>query len=119
MYDLEERNFIFSKRIAMLCKPIQQGVISQIYVRQLIRSSSSVGANYIEANESLGSRDFSMKIRICLRELKETQYWLRLLRETNCLSNRVEIDSLITEARELQCIFGAILKNRSKPQKRI
>ena len=55
------------------------GMINKEIARQLIRSSGSVGANYIEANESLGRKDFAMRIKICRKESKESIYRLRLL----------------------------------------
>jgi four helix bundle protein len=79
--------------------------------KQLIRSSGSVGANYIEANESLSKKDFIMRIKICRKEAKESRYWLRLVdtkkNETEQEDNRKD---LIDEATELMNIFGAILK---------
>ena len=77
----------------------------------MIRSSGSVGANYIEANESLSKKDFIMRIKICRKEAKESRYWLRLV-DTN--KNEAEQENnrknLIDEATELMNIFGAILK---------
>ena len=78
--------------------------------KQLVRSSGSVGANYIEANESLGKKDFLMRIRICRKEAKESQYWLRLICETNQLTNEKECSRFINEADELKKIFSAILE---------
>ena len=77
-------------------------------VKQVIRSSGSVGANYIEANESLGKKDFAMRIRICRKEAKETIYWLKLV-ETNEDSLETKRASYIQEGTEIMKIFGAIL----------
>ena len=77
--------------------------------KQLIRSSGSVGANYIEANEALNKKDFIMRIKICRKEAKESRYWLSLLD----IQNPVHEDqrkSLAKEATELTNIFGAILR---------
>lgn len=76
--------------------------------RQLIKASGSVGANYREANESLGKKDFLMRIRISRKEAKESEYWLRLINETNELKNADEAKSLIQEANELKKILSAI-----------
>lgn len=77
--------------------------------RQLIRAAGSVGANYIEANESLGKRGFRMKIKISKKEAKESRYWLQLV---SCSpSQKTEQIKLIGEATELMKIFGAILRN--------
>jgi four helix bundle protein len=75
--------------------------------RQFIRASGSIGANYIEANEAIGKRDFVMKIKICRRE-KESCYWLRLLDVDGTLEH--ERQQLSSEAKELMNIFGAILR---------
>jgi four helix bundle protein len=77
-------------------------------VKQVIRSSGSVGANYIEANESLGKKDFAMRIRICRKEAKETIYWLKLV-ETNDNSLDIKRALYIQEGTEIMKIFGAIL----------
>jgi len=73
----------------------------------VVRSSGSVGANYIEANESLGRKDFIMKIKICRREAKETRYWLQLLRCPK--GHEPERERWIQESTELMRIFGSIL----------
>jgi four helix bundle protein len=77
-------------------------------VKQVIRSSGSVGANYIEANESLGKKDFAMRIRICRKEAKETVYWLKLV-ETNDNSLDTKRASYVQEGTEIMKIFAAIL----------
>ena len=77
-------------------------------VKQFVRASGSVGANYIEANEAIGKKDFVMKIKICRREAKESGYWLRLLDTGEKLE--VQRDDLVGEATELMKIFGAIIR---------
>ena len=77
--------------------------------KQLIRASGSVGANYIEANESLTKKDFLMRIKICRKEAKESRYWLMLI-DTNGEVEREKVHIyLVKEATELMNIFGAIL----------
>jgi four helix bundle protein len=76
--------------------------------KQFIRASGSVGANYIEANESIGKKDFLMKIKTCRREAKESRYWLRLLDVDGELEQQRQ--QLSAEAQELMNIFGAILR---------
>jgi len=84
--------------------------------KRLVGSSGSVGANYIEANESLGKRDFAMRIKICKKEAKESRYWLHHLDCTEDLNNNRA--QLIHESMELMKIFGAILeKTRLRPNK--
>ncbi len=79
-------------------------------VKQVVRSSGSVGANYIEANESLSKKDFRMRIRICRKESKETGYWLRLLDTRGPTGIDAQRDKLVQESVELTRIFGAILQ---------
>jgi four helix bundle protein len=76
--------------------------------RQLVRSSGSVGANYIEANESLSKKDFICRIKICRKEAKESRYWLRLLEAEDVVD--LERAALVQEAQELMNIFGAIVR---------
>jgi four helix bundle protein len=78
-------------------------------VKQLVRASGSIGANYIEANEAIEKKDFVMKVKICRREAKESGYWLRLLDTGEKLE--VQRDNLVGEATELMKIFGAIIRN--------
>ena len=86
-YDLEKRTLLFALAV--------------------VRSSSSIGANYIEANESLGKKDFGMRIRISRKEAKETIYWLNLI---ECENSATERDHLLDECTQLMKIFGAILE---------
>ena len=79
-------------------------------VKQVVRSSGSVGGNYIEANEALGKKDFLMRIRISRKESKETRYWLRLLDTQEDPGLNTERAALVQESTELTNIFGAILK---------
>lgn len=83
-------------------------VVEGEIAKQLVRSGTSVGANYIEANEALGKKDFLMRIKICRKEAKESGYWLRLL-EVNGRDLENEQDALIKESVELMRIFGSIL----------
>lgn len=82
--------------------------------KQLVRASGSVGANYIEANESLSDKDFVFRVKICKKEAKESGYWLGLILESNDnLVNEAEGKSLLQESIELKKIFSAII-NKSK-----
>lgn len=83
IYDLEERTFQFTKLVALFCKKLPRTVSNIEYGKQGIRASGSIGANYIEANESLSRKDFIMRMKISRKEAKESAYWLRLLIETN------------------------------------
>ena len=107
VYDLEDRTFKFSEEVRTLLNKLKVNTFNADDIKQLIRSSGSIGANYIEANESLGKRDFAMRIKICRKEAKESVYWLRLINFDTLIGER---DKLIQECRELMKIFGAILE---------
>ncbi len=111
VYDLEERTFLFAKNVRVFVKELDKSIWNKEDIKQVTRSSGSIAANYIEANEKLGEKDFLMKLRICKKETKETILWLRLF--------DIEIErleqfriNLIEEATELKNIFGAIYKNK-------
>ena len=115
-YDLEDRTLGFAKEVIRLVNKVSKTLPNVEIARQLVRSSGSVGANYIEANESLGEKDFAMRIKICRKEAKESRYWLQLLESTPDLSDSQA--HLIQESTELMKIFGAILekiKQRQRP----
>ncbi|HSX09354.1 MAG TPA: four helix bundle protein [Candidatus Saccharimonadales bacterium] len=78
-YDLEDRTFTFAKDVRDFVKTLQRTISTIEYSKQLIRSSGSVAANYIEANEALSKKDFLLRIKICRKEAKETRLWLKLL----------------------------------------
>jgi four helix bundle protein len=108
-YDLEERTFQFSKSVALYVRQLPRSNSNLEYGRQVVDSSGSVGANYIEANESLSKKDFAMRIKICRKEAKESAYWLRLIVETNDEKRKQEGKNLLNEALELKKIFSSIL----------
>ena len=99
-FDLEPRTYDFAVSCRKYCKS-KKLYSNQEDVKQLIRSSGSVAANYIEANEALSKKDFVMRIKICRKEAKESILWLRLLEAP---------PALISEATELMKIFGAIIE---------
>jgi four helix bundle protein len=107
-YDLEERTLKFANRVKEYVKKLQKTVTNVEVGGQLFRAAGSVGANYIEANESLGKRDFAMRIRICRKEAKESRYWLRLSEPSK--EDGDEKNLLIQESVELMKIFGSILE---------
>jgi len=108
-YDLEDRTEQFARRVRDLIKKIPKTISNIEDGKQVIRSSGSVGANYIEANEALSKKDFKMRIKICRKEAKESGYWLRLISTCNDSHNDKECKSLAQEAAELMKIFAAIL----------
>jgi len=108
-FDLEERTFAFAKRVREFAKRLSKTIGNVEDSRQLIRSSGSVGGNYIEANESLSKKDFILRIKICRKEAKESRYWLRLIEATD-ETIAAERDLPVQEAQELMNIFGAIVR---------
>ncbi len=108
-FDLEERTFQFAKKTALYVKQIPRSISNLEYGRQVVDSSGSVGANYIEANEALSKKDFVMRIKICRKEAKESAYWFRLIIETNDGIYSHEGKELLGEAIELKKIFSSIL----------
>ena len=108
-FDLEERTFAFAKRVREFAKRLSKTIGNVEDSRQLIRSSGSVGGNYIEANESLSKKDFILRIKICRKEAKESRYWLPLIEATD-ETIAAERDLLVQEAQELMNIFGAIVR---------
>ena len=115
-YDLEERTAKFGEEIIEFCKSIKQDAITKPIISQLIRSGTSIGANYMEANAASSKRDFRNKIFICKKEAQETKHWLRMM--TKCIIERKEeIKKLWKECQELTLIFQKItssLKNKKK-----
>ena len=83
-------------------------------MKQLIRASGSVGANYIESNEALSDKDFVYRVKICRKESKESVYWLRLIHETNPEQFKEGTKTLFMEASELTKIFSSIVSDKSK-----
>ena len=109
-YDLEERTFAFAKNVRLFIRKVPKIAQNIEDGKQLVRSSGSVGANYIEANESLGKKDFLMRIKISRKEAKESRYWLSLLDVNDDVQLEKERDALIKESTELMNIFGSIVR---------
>lgn len=109
-YDLEERTAKFAEDIIKLCKKTPKDVVSLPILDQLIRSGTSIGANYCEANGASSKKDFKNKIFICKKESKETQYWLRILAKTT-EDIQEECRQLWKEAHEFTLIFSKIAFN--------
>jgi four helix bundle protein len=107
---LEMRCEDFARSVRAFFKKLSMTVANQEDGRQLIRSSGSVGANYIEANEALGKKDLLFHVKISRKEAKESVYWLRLLDCGNINAIELERQRLVAEARELMKIFGSIYR---------
>lgn len=112
-FDLEERTAKFGESVIGFCKILRQDTITKPVISQLIRSGTSVGANYLEANGASSRKDFRNKIFICRKEANETRHWLRML--TKCIPERKDdISQLWLEARELTLIFAKITNSLDK-----
>src|SRR3989338_8134169 len=105
-FDLEDRTLKFAKDVRAFVTSLPKTVATIEDGKQVVRSSGSIGANYIEANESLSRKDFGMRIKICRKEAKETRYWLQILDigKSALIADR---DALIQESLELLKIFSA------------
>lgn len=110
LYDLEERTFLFAKKTRSFIKKIPKTISNFEDGKQVIRSSASVGANYIEANEALGKKDFVMRIKISRKEAKESHFWFRLIDIGDDQNLQKEKDTLVNESEELMKIFSAIMR---------
>jgi four helix bundle protein len=113
-FDLEERTAKFSINIILLCKKTYQDITTKPIISQLVRSATSIGANYCEANNASSRKDFRNKIFICKKEAQETKYWLRIL--SDCLSDKEKEKSrlLWKECQELTLIFQKIVNSLDK-----
>ncbi len=109
-YDLEDRTLAFAKSVRALVKALPKSVSNHEDSKQVVRSSGSVGANYVEANEALSKKDFLLRIKICRKEAKETRYWLRIVDVESDARLETIRDGLIQEATELMNIFGSIIQ---------
>jgi len=107
-YDLEERTFQFAKEVRLFIKTLEKTIANIEDSKQVVRSSGSIGSNYIEANESFSKKDFVFRIKISRKEAKESAFWLRLINETNQQINKQLAEKLIQESIELKKIFSAI-----------
>ena len=108
-YDLEERTLRFAANVRVFVKNIPRTIASIEDSKQVVRSSGSLGANYIEANEALSKKDFIMRIKISRKEAKESKFWLSLL-DTGSNTLDKEKAMLLKEADELMKIFSAIMR---------
>ncbi|HCP08996.1 MAG TPA: four helix bundle protein [Candidatus Moranbacteria bacterium] len=110
--ELEDRTLKFSKDVIKLCNKLPKNTINYEIIKQIVRSACSIGANYREANEALGKKDFAHRLRISRKEAKETTYWLEILLESN-LDHKEEIENLLNEVQQLRNILSAIIAKTS------
>ena len=107
-YDLEERTAVFGENIIDFVKTLPKNVINNELISQIVRSGTSIGANYVEADGAESKKDFRHKIAICKKESKETKHWLRMIAKANP-GKKGECKKLWSEAQELTLIFSSIL----------
>jgi four helix bundle protein len=107
-YDLEQRTLNFALSVRDFCRKLKWDIINRVYIDQLIRSSSSIGANYSEANENLGKADLKMRMKIARKEAKESTRWLTLLIVEDPVLETERI-RLMGESEELRKILSSII----------
>src|SRR3989344_7928164 len=110
--ELENRTATFAKQTIGVCLKLPRNRVNDPLVSQVIRASGSVGANYREANEALGKKDFVYRLRVARKEAKEAYYWFELLLEANPVQKK-ELTLLLKEAEELRNILSAIINKVS------
>lgn len=112
-YNLEQRTFEFAKDVRLFVSGLKQTISNVEDGRQVVRSSGSVGANYIEANEGVSKKDFLHRVKISRKEAKESLFWLKLIEANNKFDATHEIYELIREVEEIRKILSAII-NKSQ-----
>ena len=106
---VQEKSFRFAVRIVNLCRYLQTERKEYVLSKQLLRSGTSIGANIAESQQAQSRADFVNKLNIALKEAYETNYWLRLMSETQYLKTQ-EFESIIADCKELEKLFIAIVK---------
>jgi four helix bundle protein len=112
-YPLEERTLNFGKDVVKFCRSLKQDAVTRPLITQLVRSGTSVGANYCEANGASSKKDFKNKIHICKKEVLETKYWIEIIPEDNNVP-KDDINKLRGEAIGLGKIFSKIISTINK-----
>ena len=111
-FDLEERTLEFSKKVIDLIKELPRNIANLELSSQVIRSAGSIGANYREANDPLGKKDFVMRLRISRKEAKETYYWLELITHSN-ITLKASVEPILDECSQLIKIFSSIINKNT------
>ncbi len=109
-FDLEERTAKFGENIIRFCKTVAYNAITRPLISQLVRSATSIGANYCEGDDAQTKKEFRYKMGLCRKESRETKYWLRMIAaasDKNVEQSRIHWQ----EAKELHLIFVAIIRN--------
>jgi four helix bundle protein len=116
-YDLEERTAVFGEEIIRFCKKVPRSPVNDPLITQAVKSGTSVGANYCEADDAESRLDFNHKIGICKKESRESKHWLRMI-AVAVPELKEEARRLWREAKELNLIFNAIIKTSRKNGKK-
>ena len=111
IYNLEERTAEFGENIIDFVRPLKRDEVSRPLISQIVRSATSIGANYMEADGAESKKDFIHKIALCKKESKETKHWLRMIAKAN---PQVNCGNLSKEAHELSLIFSSIILSNNK-----
>jgi four helix bundle protein len=112
VFDLDERTAMFGEQVIRFCKCVRLTVITEPLVRQFVKSGTSVGAYYSEANDAISRKEFRQKIGYCKKEARESKYWCRMLAVADAeLTEQARI--LWKEAHELTLIFASIFRKLS------
>jgi len=111
-YDLVERTAIYGESVIDFLKTLEKNEITRPLINQSIRSTTSIGANYMEADGAESKKDFRHKIGICKKESKETMHWMRMIARATGREDECRV--LWKEAQELTFIFAAIIKNSAE-----
>ena len=113
-YDLQRRLVKFSAEIILNVGGLNKNFASENLIKQLIRSSSSAALNYGEAQAAESRRDFIHKMKVCLKELRESQVNLEILKESRLIKDIDSFDKIINESKELVAIFTSSIKTSEK-----
>lgn len=113
IYDLEERTAVFGETVIDFARAVPKDEVTRPLISQIVRSGTSVGANYVEADDAISNKDFRNKIATCKKEARETKHWCRMIvRASPQMREKATI--IWQEAKELHLIFAAILRKRGE-----
>ena len=114
-YDMEERTYAFALEVRLFLRNTKWDPVSWSDIKQVLSSSGSIAANYLEALESLSQDDYLYRIRICKKEARETGLWLQLISDSNPIDESIHrsLYDLIGETSELVKIFSSIIRNKT------
>jgi four helix bundle protein len=117
-YNLEECTYAFALEIRLFLRNTIWDPVSWSDIKQLLRSSGSVAANYVESIEAISPDDCIYRLRLCKKEARESRLWLQLISDSNPIDDKIhrKIETLIAETKELVKIFVTMIRNKSALQ---